>query len=96
MQIDTNAFGGVTGIVAMVGLIIHIAVYSNKEGKKEQRLAAVEERAKAIPSMEVAMATMAAQVGSLEGKIDGMKTDLKSDIQAINRTILDHFIRREA
>lgn len=87
MMIDVSSLGGVSGIAAAIGLVIHVAIYANKEGKKEQRLTAVEDRTKNLPALEVAMATIGSNVANLGGKVDSLKSDIKLDIQEINRTI---------
>lgn len=90
VQIDFSSIGSMTGIAALVGLIAHIATYANKEGKKEQRLAAVEERVKTLAPLETQMATLTANVGALDSKIDSFKSDIRGDIQDLRNYLMSH------
>lgn len=87
MQIE-GIVGAITGGVSLLGLIAHIATYANKEGKKEQRLQAVEDRVKTLAPLETQMATLTANVGALDRKIDSIKSDIRGDIHDLRNYLM--------
>lgn len=89
MQIDAQFFSDASGVCAIVMLGVHVVIYANKEGKKEQRLLAVEEKVKSIPSIELTLATVTATMAGLEGKIDSVKSDIRGDIQDLRNHLLN-------
>lgn len=71
------------GVGSLGALGVHIVVYAFKEGRKEQRLQAVEEKVKAIGGIETTLASVTATMAALGGKIDDLKSDIREDIASL-------------
>lgn len=80
-------FAAVSSCVAVCGLVIHIIAYSYREGRKEQRLTAVEEKVKTISGVEVILATVNANMGALKEQLAEFKADVTRDISEVSETV---------
>jgi hypothetical protein len=69
---------------ALIGVLTHIAVYSYREGRKEQRLLVVEEKVKNLPAIEVMLATLGTGLSGVQTRLEA----LTGDINAIRNHLL--------
>jgi hypothetical protein len=83
MQIDLSLLRDAPGAAALIMLGVHVVVYANKEGKKDQRLLAVEEKVKTIDGIATTLASVTATMDAVTHKLDDMKSDLRSDIHEL-------------
>lgn len=79
---------------AIFGVLLHMAVYAYREGRKEERLIAVEKRVEGLPAIEVMLAKFTAEMSGVQGQLTRLQADLKADIAEINHTIRNHLFTR--
>lgn len=87
-------FSAITAGVAVFGVILQALVYAYREGQKEQRLKAVEDRVKSLPQLEALTMAINAAMDGLKASVADLKTDLRSDVAEINHVIRTHLFTR--
>lgn len=87
-------FAGIGAFVALFGVVLHAIIYAYREGRKEQRLVAVEQRIEGLPSLEALMASMTAHMEGVKTQVSELKRDLKADVGEINHIIRNHMMAR--
>jgi hypothetical protein len=87
-------FSAVTAIVAVLGVLVQALVYAYREGKKEARLAAVEDRVKNLPQLEALVTAINASIENLKLSVSELKSDIRTDVAEINHTLRNHLFAR--